>query len=178
MKDNWDECFAILLKAEGGYTDTPHDKGNRLPDGRMGATNFGVTQANWEKWIGRQVTKEEMRDLKISDVQPFYKAWYWDKVKGDDLPYGVDLSVFDFGVNAGIGRSAIRLQQIVGTTPDGAIGPKTLAAVNSTNTRDIIERFAEARESYYRGLDDFNRWGKGWLNRTKEIEKLSLAMVK
>jgi lysozyme family protein len=178
MKDNWDECFAIMLKQEGGYTDDPHDRGNRLPDGRMGATNFGITQINWEKWVGHQVTKDDMKALTISDVQPVYKKWYWDKVFGDDLPYGVDLSVFDFGVNAGVSRSVIRLQQIVGTIPDGVMGPKTLAATLNTNTRDIIERFSELRESYYRGLGDFDRYGKGWINRTKEVEKISLMMVK
>lgn len=177
MKDNWDECFAIMLKSEGGYTEDPNDRGNLLPNGRMGATNFGVTQGNWEKWVGHEVTKADMKALKIADVQPFYKKMYWDKVYGDNLPYGVDLCVFDFGVNAGISRSVIRLQQIVGSDPDGIMGPKTLAATLRTNARDIIEQFEELRASYYRGINN-PRFEKGWLNRTKHIADLALKMVR
>ena len=33
MKDNWTECLAQILKAEGEYVDDPRDNG--------GATNFG-----------------------------------------------------------------------------------------------------------------------------------------
>jgi len=176
MKDNWDRCFALMLKQEGGYTEDPNDRGNLLPDGRMGATNFGVTQANWEKWVGHQVTKSDMKKLTISDVQPFYKKWYWDKVLGDDLPHGVDFSVFDFGVNAGISRSVIRLQQIVDSVPDGVMGPKTLAAVLKTSPRYVVERFEELRKSYYRGINN-PRYEKGWLNRTKDVADLSLSML-
>src|SRR6516165_7677378 len=54
-----------------------------------------------------------------------------DSAGADALPPGVDLSVFDMGVNAGIWRSVRLLQQALGFTGeemDGSIGPETLAA--------------------------------------------------
>jgi lysozyme family protein len=39
-----------------------------------------------------------MKDLLVEDVAPIYKKNYWDKVKGDELPSGLDLCVFDFGL--------------------------------------------------------------------------------
>ena len=53
MKDNWTECLAQILKAEGGYVDDPRDNG--------GATNMGVTKKTYENWVGREVTKEEIK---------------------------------------------------------------------------------------------------------------------
>ena len=46
----------------------------------------------------------------------------------DDLPNGIDLEVFDFGVKAGVRTSIKTLQAVVGVTTDGSIGPITLSA--------------------------------------------------
>ena len=93
MTENFEHCFQHVLKSEGGWSDHPLDPGKK--------TNLGVTQAVWEQWVKRPVTEQEMRDLKPDDVRNLYKALYWDKVKADDLPSGVDLCAFDFAVNSG-----------------------------------------------------------------------------
>ena len=54
-----------------------------------------------------------MKDLEFEDVMPIYKKNYWDRVKADELPAGLDLCVFDFGVNSGTG-TAKKLQSLVG----------------------------------------------------------------
>ena len=64
-------------------------------------------------------------DLSV-DVASLYKTEYWDKVRGDDLPSGVDWAAFDWAVNSGSKRPAKAIQRIVGAKQDGAIGPKTL----------------------------------------------------
>ena len=87
MKGNFDRCLEMVLKHEGGFVNHPKDPG--------GATNMGVTLATYEQWVGRSVTIEEMKSLAFQDVAPIYKKDYWDKVRGDDLPSGVDWSVFD-----------------------------------------------------------------------------------
>ena len=51
-------------------------------------------------WIGRESTEQEMRDLTPDDVAPIYKKNYWDRVKGDSLPSGLDWSCFDWAVNS------------------------------------------------------------------------------
>ena len=72
-----------------------------------------------------------MRSLTVDDVTPIYKRNYWDRIKGDALPSGVDFAVFDLAVNGGTGRGAKMLQKVVGVTQDGGIGPQTLGAVSS-----------------------------------------------
>jgi lysozyme family protein len=85
VKENFDECLSMLLKHEGGYVNHPRDPG--------GETNLGVTRKVWEEWIGKPAGKDAMKALTVKDVAPLYKKLYWDKVKGDDLPSGVDWAV-------------------------------------------------------------------------------------
>lgn len=162
MKHNWDEALRHVLKSEGGYVNHPSDPG--------GMTNLGVTKRVWEEWTGRPATEQEMRSLTVDMVAPLYKQRYWDSVRGDDLPSGVDLCVFDCAVNAGVGRSAKFLQRVVGVLQDGSIGAMTLAAVAKKEPLNIIAEFCHLREQHYRSLDTFATFGKGWMRRLDSVE--------
>ena len=174
MIHNWEKSFELMLGSEGGFSDDVRDNGNKLPDGRLGSTMLGVTQYNWEAWTGHQVTHEQMKKLKPEDVKPFYRKKFWDACRCDDLPDGIDYLVFDFSVNAGVGRGAKTLQSAVGATPDGAIGPLTLAAVK--NTPNLIDKFSEAKLDFYLGLNN-PTYEAGWINRLKHARTAALAMV-
>jgi lysozyme family protein len=169
MKGNFDKVLALVLKHEGGFVDHPRDPG--------GATNMGVTLGTYEQWVGRSVTVEEMKALTFDDVAPIYRKNYWDRVRGDDLPSGVDWSVFDWAVNSGPGRSAKALQKIVMVTRDGAIGPKTLAAVGDHKPDDLVHAMYHARQRFYEGLSTFETFGRGWTRRNAETRESALAMV-
>jgi len=176
MIDNWDKSFELMLGSEGGFSDDPRDNGNKLPDGRPGSTMLGVTQYNWENWTGHQVTHEQMKKLKPADVKPFYKKKVWDACRCNDLPEGIDYLVFDFAVNAGVGRSAKTLQSAVGATPDGAIGPLTLAAVAKHSDKELIDNFSAAKVDFYLSLNN-PTYEEGWLNRVKHVRTAALEMV-
>jgi lysozyme family protein len=169
MKDNWKSAFKMMLASEGGYVNHPSDPG--------GMTNLGVTKRVWEEWVGRESNEKEMRSLTPEMVEPLYKRKFWDACKCDELPTGVDYLVFDFAVNAGVGRSAKILQTAVGVTPDGGIGPITLAAVKAQDPAELIEKFSDAKESFYRSLNTFPTFGKGWLNRVAAVKIKATAML-
>ena len=169
MKDNFADCLEMLLKHEGGYVNHPKDPG--------GETNLGVTRKVWEQWIGKPAGKDAMKKLTVADVAPLYKKLYWDKVKGDDLPSGVDWAVFDWAVNSGTGRAAKALQKIVGVEPDGGIGAATVAAVKKADPATVIKKLALMRENFYRNLPTFGTFGRGWLRRNDETLEVALSMV-
>jgi len=176
LKDNFEASLALVLKSEGGFTSDVHDNGNKLPDGRAGCTNLGVTQANWEAFVGHPCTWDNMKALTAETVAPFYKRKYWDIVHGDDLPTGLDYLVFDFAVNAGAGRSIKTLQTAIGVTADGALGPLSVSAINNISVKQLIERFTDAKEKFYKSLNNAT-YEKGWLARTAQVEKSSLLMI-
>ena len=177
MKENWKHSFDMMIDSEGGFQDDPRDSGNQLADGRKGSTNLGVTQAVWEEYVGHKVSTQDMRNLTPALVEPMYRRRYWDACRCNDLPNGVDYLVFDFAVNAGVGRSAKTLQSAVGATPDGAIGSMTLAAVAKHSPDELIEKFSQAKEMFYRSLDTFETYGTGWLNRVADVKLKASSMV-
>lgn len=169
MQSNWEQSLKKMLVHEGGYANHPQDPGGR--------TNLGVTQRVWEEWKGSPSDENEMRSLTVEQVTPLYKKRFWDAARCDDLPSGVDYVVFDFAVNAGVGRSAITLQTICGVARDGAIGPMTLAAVNQYDPKTLIEKFSDHREFFYKQLSTYPVFGKGWIRRVNEVKETALQMA-
>ena len=165
MKENFEECLKMLLHHEGGYVDHPEDPG--------GETNLGVTKRVYDEWGG----EKNMKDLTPEDVAPIYRENYWNRLKCDDLPSGVDFCAFDWGVNSGTGRAAKALQKVVGANPDGAIGPKTLALIAKQDPKYMIEEFGKIRQEFYENLSTFKTFGKGWTRRNEETTQASLTMV-
>ena len=162
----FEEALEHVLKHEGGFVNHPKDPG--------GMTNLGVTKKVWDEWIGRESSEDEMRNLKPEDVAPLYKKMYWDRVKGDDLPSGVNYCVFDAAVNSGTGRAAKWLQEAVGAVPDGAIGAKTLAKVAAHDADSLVNAYCDVRLNFLKGLKTFDTFGKGWSRRVEGVRQTAL----
>jgi lysozyme family protein len=176
MINNFEQALASVLKSEAGFQSDPHDDGNKLPDGRAGCTNLGVTQAAWETYVGHPVTWNDMKALTSEKIAPFYKRKYWDVVHGDELPTGVDYMAFDLAVNTGPGRAVKLLQEAIGVTPDGVLGPLSLLAIHNIPAKQMIERFTDTKEKYYKSLNN-PTYEHGWLNRVASVEVSALKMV-
>lgn len=173
MRQNWERSIKEVLRHEGGYVDHPADPG--------GATNLGITLNTYRSYRNNpHLTADDLRNIPIGEVYDIYKTRYWDKVRGEQLPSGIDFLVFDFGVNAGVGRSAKMLQNLVGVPADGGIGPQTLKATQNAYEEDakkLIVDYTDARAEYYQSLPHFPTFGRGWLRRTKESEDIALSML-
>ena len=92
-----------------------------------------------------------------------------------ELPAGLDLEVFDFGVNAGPGEAVKALQKVVGVTADGSIGPITLAACQF-KPRDLISQYSAARLAFYKGLNN-PEFERGWTTRVAQIQTAASQML-
>ena len=173
MKDNFDSSFLHVMQSEGGYVNDPKDPG--------GETNLGVTKAAWAAYLGRPVADGEMKALSVETVKPFYKKMYWDKMRGDELPKGLDYLAFDFAVNAGAGQAAKFVQRAVGAVADGAIGPATVALVLNVDPRTLILGFTNQKEMFYKDLaerkPDLTKFLKGWLTRASTVATTAQTML-
>ena len=169
MKDNFEKCFHLVLGEEGHYVNDPRDPGGR--------TNLGVTQRAWEAFLNRDVTEAEMRALTPEIVKPFYKLSYWDKIKGDQLPAGIDYAAFDFAVNSGVSRAIKMLQQIAGVLVDGSLGPKSMEAIKSCNSEQTVEAICGMRLDFLKRLSNFDIYGKGWAGRVARVRAKAADMA-
>ena len=167
---NFEKCLKIILNHEGGYVNHPKDPG--------GETNLGVTKRVWEQWGGTK----DMTDLTVDDVSPLYEKSYWNRIKGDDLPSGLDLVVFDWAVNSGVRRASKKLQEMIGASADGVIGPNTLKQLDeyiktSRGIKPVIRMYSATRQDFYESLSTFDTFGRGWTRRNNETKEIALEVM-
>ena len=167
MKGNFERALAMVLRHEGGFVNHPNDPG--------GMTNKGITKKVYDAYMEKVTTEQEMRAMQDLHVAEIYKKQYWDRVNGDSLPSGLDISVFDWAVNSGCGRAVKALQKCVGAKQDGGLGPLTLKKVSKKDPKELIEMLSVEREAFYRKLKTFEHFGKGWLRRNNETRSHALV---
>lgn len=169
MKENFAAALKAVLQHEGGYVNNPADPG--------GMTALGVTKAVWESWVGHPVDEKAMRALTPETVAPLYKRKYWDAIRADDLPDGVDYIVFDTAINSGPGRAVKFLQACLNLDTDGYIGPKTLAAARAADPQQLIEDYAKRRLSFLQDLPHWRTFATGWSRRVAEVQNAASTMI-
>ena len=169
MGRQFDYCARRVLEEEGGESDHPKDPG--------GHTNLGITQAtlNHARHLihGLPATVDK---LTRADALAIYEDLYWRPIRGDELPLGLALVVFDAAVNQGVGDATRFLQLAVRTVPDGIFGSATLAAVSRAKPGATINEVAARRMYDYMQLDHLeDAFGLGWARRLMRIHDMALA---
>lgn len=162
MRDNFQTCLDHVLRHEGGYVNHPNDPG--------GETNFGISKRSYPNENIKGMTKKRAGEI--------YRRDYWNAVRGDDLPYGLDLVAFDAAVNSGVSRGAKWVQGAVGAQQDGKIGPATLLRVGKTDAREAINLACNTRLLFLMGLPTWGTFGKGWQRRVVDVNNTALGMVR
>jgi lysozyme family protein len=168
MQDNFDEALERVLASEGGFVNHPRDPG--------GPTNRGITLATFSAFKRKPQTIDALKAITEDDVAAIYRAQYWNAVKGDDLPAGLDYALFDYAVNSGAGRAIRDLQAAIGVTVDGVMGAMTLAAIRSRDPAQIIASIQDRRLAFLKTLKTWRTFGRGWASRVEIVRTAALAM--
>lgn len=165
----FDEAFRRLIGHEGGYSKDSRDPGNwtsgKVGVGTLKGTKFGLAANTYPNLDIKNLTLEQAKEI--------YKKDWWDKLGGHGLHSAITFQLWDFAINAGRSRAIKELQQAVGVTADGVIGPKTIEAVNAQDLNDVLLSLTAERLKFYTSLDSFKTYGKGWTNRVAENLKFA-----
>ena len=165
---NFDNAFRVVIGEEGGYTANPADPGNwtggRVGAGRCIGTKYGIAGASYPHL--------DIPGLVIGEAKAIYKADYWDRIRGDELPPAVALLVFDAAINSGPARAVFWLQQALRVKVDGQIGPITLgAARRSAGQGDaILAEYQSQRLLFLTNLPTWRTFAPGWSRRVFTIQ--------
>lgn len=167
----FDRCLRETLRYEGeAFVNHPKDPG--------GPTKYGITLRTLADWRGvgpEELSEEAVRSLTKDEARLIYLARYWAPIRGDELPPGVDLVVFDYAVNSGTRTAARALQRVLGVAVDGVIGRQTLAALRRVPPETVIEKVCEQRLEFMRSLSNWGVFGVGWQRRVRGIRETALA---
>lgn len=167
--DPFDACHSFTLGQEGGYSNNPSDPG--------GATMEGLTMADLWQW-DRDATVADLQNMPLALRDGIYRSFYWQPIRGADLGPGLDLMVYDMGVNAGVGTSAKILQRLLGVDIDGCIGPLTCLAVRGVSDPALfITRMYVAQLGVYQLMRAWPVFGNGWAARAGRRRDAAMARL-
>lgn len=158
--NNFNLAVNLILDHEGGYSLDRFDPG--------GETNYGISKRAYPNENIRELTKERAKTI--------YKLDYWDKIRGDELPFPVAVVAFDIAVNMGVSVAVKMLQGSVDERQDGIIGDKTMRGVQCHSNALIVEKMTTARILRYASLSTFQHYKSGWVRRSVETLVFSLSM--
>ncbi len=160
-----------VLVYEGGKVDDPRDPGGR--------TNQGVIQRVYTAWrLARSMPDRDVDLMTNEERDAIYRKQYWDAIRGDELPAGVDFVVFDGAVNSGPKQSIKWLQRAVGVVADGVLGAITLAAVADFSSPVVlVDRICDRRMEFLKALKTFKTFGRGWTRRVDSVRATGQAMA-
>ncbi len=175
---DFDRSLAFVLKMEGGYVNDPDDSG--------GATNFGVTQKNYDKWRTDQgLDPLPVNLISVDEVRVIYRTQYWQKAQCDDLLWPVCLAHFDGFVQHRPRVASEVLQRAtnyVAREPlriDGMVGPMTLEAARRQDPKMLVRSLVIERLFVYSKIVERNRtqvkFLKLWRPRMQKLIKAALA---
>lgn len=176
MSLKFDRAVEVVLEHEGGFVDHPRDPG--------GATKYGIS-LRFARERGTMLDIDGDGDVDKTDIQLLtkdkakmvYREVFWRGVRGDELPPGIDLAVFDFAVNSGISRAVRFLQRALGIQEDGIIGPQTMGRIKAADPATVVRALTIQRLNFLRGLKTWNTFGRGWQRRVDDVEVRALALV-
>ena len=155
---NFQHCIDRILAEEGGQSNHPADPG--------GLTKFGISQHAYPTL--------DMAHLTLADAEALYRRDYWQPIQGDQLPPGLDLLMLDCAINQGVITAIRLLQEAVGVTVDGIIGPVTLAHAHQAMPELLVD-YGALRAWRYEINRNEDAFGKGWFRRLFRLFALAQA---
>ena len=152
---SFDIAIERVLGHEGGYAHRSYQ------DDPGGETNWGITIAT----ARANGYHGDMKTMNRNEAIVIYKRAIWDRNLLGQMDFAVAFQVFDGIVNHGAGNAVKWLQEAVGTTKDGAIGQKTIAATNAADPVRTIFKFNAERLVFYTHLSNWDANSRGWTRR-------------
>ena len=148
------------------------------PDDLGGATMCGVTLATFTEYCRRKgyprPTIVRLKAIKYKEWLEILKTMFWDKWKADQINNeSIALILVDWVW--GSGKYGITIpQKAIGVTADGIVGPKTIAAVNAKDPKQLFDLIRKERLAYIericRSRPTNLKYKRGWLNRLNDIK--------
>lgn len=159
---DYKELIPIIKKWEGGYVNDPDDSG--------GATNKGVTLATFRTWFGANKTVNDLKALTDEQWIYIFLNGYWNQCKASEINnQAIANIIVDWAWASGPKTAIKKVQGIVGTDIDGIVGPKTLAAINNAEPRQLFNKIKAARLQFVENLAEQRpkdkKFLQGWKNR-------------
>ena len=163
---DFSKLVPFILQWEGGFVNDPLDKG--------GATNKGVTIATFRQFYGANATVEQLKNISIAEWNNIFKSGYWNRWRADEIRSQSLANILVDWLWLSGSPAIKNPQRLLGVVPDGAVGQKTIAALNAADARKLFDDIKAARVQYINDIiartPTNERFRKGWMNRLNALK--------
>lgn len=162
---NLDKALIKIAKWEGGYANDQDDTG--------GPTMCGVTLTTYKEYCRKKglptPTTKDLKNISSETVRDVAKTLYWDPIKGDEI-HNQSIAALCFDSVWGSGLTYIKkIQEVLGVTADGKVGPVTIRTINEWDPQsDLFRKLWERRRKFFEGCSTYWKYGRGWMNRLRD----------
>ncbi len=183
---SYEKSLPLVYKAE--YNNDPKQALAQVP-GESFITYKGINRKAWPAWAGWKIIDgyiTKMGSVKAASttcnadqtleelVHTFYKKNFWDANSLDSIiPQHTADEIFTTSVLVSPKMAAKFAQRVLGLVDDGAIGPKSIAALNTYSESLFDKQYDTTEEAYYHSLivsnPKFAIYEKGWNNRAVAV---------
>lgn len=169
--DTFARSLANVLVSEGGNDDDPRDPGGR--------TSRGIIAREWAKWRKTHPgLPADVWHAPQDQIEAIYRENYWDAMRCEELPAGLDYSVFDLAVNSGVERAGKMLRRALGLSEnDWHVTDAVLRAARAAPATTLIIELNDRRLRFLKGLHTWPTFGRGWAARVASVKRISLRMA-
>lgn len=168
----FDFAFQYLIGDEGTeYTNDPDDSG--------GPTHYGITQKDYEAFLGHKITPEQVKQMTIDVAKRIYEILYWEPNHLDMVDnQNVATAVFDTIVLYGAETGTIMAQKALNEfgqklDVDGKNGPKTQASLTAAQPKQFIpalkDQILQRIEHIIEEAPKDKKFRDGWTNRANRL---------
>lgn len=175
--------FKTAFKSTLKFEDDVREPGKVTVDAG-GRTRFGIAEKFHRELPDDFFTGPAEEAL--ADAEQIDQSAYWDRMRLSEVAdQEVANKLFDMAVNMGVHQAAVLAQRAANAlsqeiapkgvdmrlAEDGAVGPKTLAAINNLGPARYLQYLRELSADFYRHVASINpaqaRNLEGWLRRAE-----------
>lgn len=160
------EAFSFTRKWEGGYVNDPDDPG--------GATKCGVIQSTYDAYRrSKKLPAQDVRYITQEEIEDVFYELYWRAGHCDQLPYPLNVVMFDTFIQYGVKGGIKVLQRTLHVNQDGVLGPITLEAMSKPDSHKLAIAVCDTRRIKRRERvqekPSQQKFLRGWLNRDVDL---------
>lgn len=175
---SFDYAFHNTLGYEGRYFNDPDDRG--------GETMYGITKTVFLQALSDKLFTSEtglIKDLTVDQAKIIYKAYYWDKLKLNELRHPLIAGeIFDTAVNMGRKAATLICQRSLNflgedLDEDGVMGRNTLNALLRWEVKDSRALFVclngfqfQRYIAIVEGDNSQHKFARGWTKRVQSYQ--------
>lgn len=174
MATIWDTFLSAIWEVQNDGLDQDSAQGESF------LTRKGVTRMSWDYARHQGIVPDVPLEQATTDqLATVLRMNFWNAMQCDRFcnagAAGIAVVLGNIAMMSGVGRATRILQQVAGTVQDGLLGPKTVAAALAKDHDQMVGKLTDAYVAFLRGLNTWATFGRGWLRRVEEFERLALA---